>query len=76
MPLDFGSWSSVNKRLHKQEAAFADDYKETQHHFVARLRRTILRTPAAALTKLLEHMPVRCARLKKAQGWHFEEGKA
>ena len=47
MPLDFGFWSSVNKRLREQEAAFDDDYKETRHHFVARLRRTILRTPAA-----------------------------
>ena len=76
MPLDFGFWSSVNKRLRKQEAAFDDDYKETRRHFVARLRRTILRTPAAALTKLIAHMPARCVRLKKAEGWHFEEGKS
>ena len=76
MPLDFGFWSCVNKRLRKQEASFGVDYKETRRHFVARLRRTILRTPPATLTKIIAKMPVLCARLKKAKGWHFEEGKS
>ena len=76
MPLDFGFWPSVNKRLRKQEAAFDDDYMETRRRLVARLRRTILRTPRAVLMQLIEHMPVLCKRLKKAQGWHFEEGKS
>ena len=56
MPLDCGFWPSVNKRLRKQEAAFDDDYMETRRRLVARLRRTILRTPRAVLMKLIEHM--------------------
>ena len=74
MPLDFGFWSSVNKRLRKQEASFDDGFTETRRHFVARLRRTILRTSPTFLTNLIADMPDRCARLKKAKGWHIEEG--
>ena len=74
MPLDFGFWSSVNKRLRKQEAAFGAAYTETRRHFLGRLRRTILRTPPGCLAKLIGNMPLRCARLKKAAGWHMEEG--
>ena len=74
MPLDYGFWSAVNKRLRKQETAFDEEYKETRHHFVARLKRTILSTSPASLEKLIGAMQVRCERLKKAKGWHFEEG--
>ena len=43
MPLDYGFWQAVNKRLRKQELsfAFAGGYYETRKHFVARLRRTV-----------------------------------
>ena len=74
MPLDYGFWAAVNKRLRKQEACFDLAYKETHRHFVARLRRTILRTPPAFLNKLIGKLPVLCRRLKKAKGWHMEEG--
>ena len=74
MPLDYGFWSAVNKRLRKQEASFDPSYTETRRHFVARLRRTITRTPPAFLRKLIGKLPVLCSRLKKAKGWHMEEG--
>ena len=74
MPLDFGFWKSVNRRLRKQELAFPIDYYETRKHFVTRLRRTILRSPTASLTKLIGSMKRRCKLLKDAKGWHFEEG--
>ena len=68
MPLDFGFWSSVNKRLRKQEAAFGAAYTETRRHFLGRLRRTILRTPPGCLAKIIGNMPLRCARLKQRWG--------
>ena len=67
-------WSDVNKRFRKPETAFDDDYAETRHHFVARLKRTIVCTSPASLVKLIGAMQVRCERLKKAKGWQFEEG--
>ena len=74
MPLDFGFWKSVNRRLRKQELSFSVGYYETRKHFVNRLRRTIMKSPPASLTKLIGSLKRRCKLLKDAQGWHFEEG--
>ena len=74
MPLDFGFWNAVNRRLRKQELSFPGGYYETRKHFVARLRRTILSTRPRFLTKLIGSLKRRCHLLKVAKGWHFEEG--
>ena len=74
MPLDYGFWQAVNKRLRKQELSFAAGYYETRKHFVARLRRTILSMPPRFLSKLIGGMKRRCALLQAAEGRHFEEG--
>ena len=74
MPLDFGFWKSVNRRLRKQELSFSSGYYETRKHFVSRLRRTIMSSRPASLTKLIGSLKRRCKLLKDAEGWHFEEG--
>ena len=74
MPLDYGFWTEVNRRLRAQEKKFAASYYETRKHFVARLRRTILRIPKVFLTKLVGAMKKRSQLVKDAKGWHFEEG--
>jgi transposase len=74
MPLDYGFWAEVNKRLRAQEINFAADYHEKRTDFVARLRRTILRVPKSFLMKLVGAMKKRCQLVKKAKGGHFEEG--
>ena len=56
------------------EEKFATNYKETRKHFVARLRRTILRIPKEFLTKLVGAMKKRSQLVKDAKGFHFEEG--
>jgi hypothetical protein len=74
MPLDFGFWTAVNKRLRAQEKKFPKSYYETRKHFTARVRRTILRMPEKFLTKLVGAMQRRSALVKGAKGRHFEEG--
>ena len=74
MPLDYGYWKAVNRRLRKQELGFAPGYYETRKHFVARLRRTILSMRPAFLSKLIGGMKRRCALLDAALGFHFEAG--
>ena len=74
MPLDFGFWKSVNRRLRKQELTFPTEYYEARTPFVNRVRRTIMRTPAASLTKIIGSLKRRCKLLKEAKGFHFEEG--
>ena len=39
-----------------------------------RLKRTIMRVPAAVLTPMVRAMKGRCAAVKKAKGGNFEEG--
>lgn len=74
MPLDYGFWKAVNRRLRKQELGFAPAYYETRKHVVARLRRTIFSMRPAFLSKLIGGMKRRCALLDAAEGFHFEEG--
>ena len=72
-PLDYGFWSLVNIRLRAQEAKFPAYKKEARNAFTARLRRTILRVPAAVLAPLVKSMRRRCAALRAAKGADFEE---
>ena len=72
-PLDYGYWSRINKLMRQQEAKLASDKRETRKAFLARLRRTIKRTPAKVLTPLVKSMHHRCKALKQAGGMHFEE---
>ena len=74
MPLDYGFWTHINERLRAQEQACRTDFYETRRHFIARLRRTILRARPAFLQKLIGSMQRRCELLKAAKGRHFEEG--
>jgi len=74
MPLDYGFWTEVNKRLRAQERNFAKSYCETRKHFVARVRRTIIRMPEEFLRKLIGAMQRRSMLVKDAKGKHFEEG--
>ena len=74
MPLDYGFWTAVNKRLRAQEKNFPESYHETRKHFVARVRRTILRMPEQFLAKLVGNMQKRSMLVKEAKGKHFEEG--
>ena len=72
-PLDYGFWANVNSRLRAQELKFPAGIKETRKAFVARLRRTILRTSPAFLTRLVRSMKRRCFALHEANGRDFEE---
>ena len=71
---DYSLWAEVSRRMRRQEKAWPAKKRETRQGYLARLRRTALRLPAAFVNKSIGDMARRCQRLHAAQGKHFEEG--
>lgn len=72
-PLDYGFWSEVSRRMRKQEQRFPAGRREKRVDYLARLRRTATRMPAAYCKKLVMSMKRRCEALREAKGEDFEE---
>ena len=72
-PLDYGFWSEVNRRMRLQERGFSRVFRETRKQYIVRLRRTAMRMPKSFLAKLVQSMKRRCAALRAADGYDFEE---
>ena len=71
---DYALWKEVNKRMRRQEKAWAATKKETRAGYMARLRRTAMRLPETFIRKSIGDMSRRCRRLYAAKGRHIEEG--
>ena len=71
--LDYGFWSEVNRRMRHQERGFSRVFRETRKQYIVRLRRTAMRMPKSFLAKLVQSMKRRCAALRAADGYDFEE---
>ena len=71
---DYSLWAEISRRMRKQEKSWPAGRKETRKQYLARLRRTAKRLPAAFLNKCVGDMKRRCEKLLAAKGGHFEEG--
>ena len=71
---DYFLWSSVNRRMRKQEGCWPANKKETRQEFLKRLRRTALATPPSMVRSAVGDMKQRCARLLAVGGGNIEEG--
>jgi hypothetical protein len=71
---DYALWPAINRRMRKQERAFAKGKKETRAEYLDRLRRTAQGLPRTVVEKMIMDMKRRCERLHRAGGGHFPEG--
>ena len=68
--LDYSLWHAINERMREQERAFSVKKRETKEQYLARVRRTALSLPEAAVKRAIQdmHQRVRVAvRFKDGQ---------
>ncbi|CAE7268936.1 F52C9.6 [Symbiodinium sp. CCMP2456] len=75
-PMDFCTWSEINRRFRRQEAKWSAAKRETRPKYLARLRRTARKLPESLITSAIGDMEHRCQRLFEAKGHFFEESGA
>ena len=68
MPLDYGFWAEVNKRMRKREQSFGRNFRETRAAYLTRLRRTATSMPKSFLEPLVKSLKRRVVALHEARG--------
>ena len=71
--LDYSLWKAINARMRAQECEFPKNMKETKAEFLARLRRTALNLPTAAVQSAVEDMHRRVRLCAKYRGRQYVE---
>ena len=71
--LDYSLWKAINARMRAQEREFPKNMKETKAEFLARLRRTALNLPTAAVQSAVEDMHRRVRLCAKYRGRQYVE---
>ena len=72
--MDYAIWKRIQTLMRKQERRWKKSKTETRAQFLARLQRTAKALPSTFVNKAIGNMRVRCQKLYRAKGHHFEEG--